>query len=1245
MNVNRASSLNSTDLSDGFREVFSFPGHKVLPRGMECLEVLEEKEFCTDVRDVYLSWDLLSAHVWVREHHPPAGKPMTKILHTLKFPTGCKGFISSIVYMPKLKIYLAAALDMCFKIYDKSLALVESIRHEERSLAYLKFLPGENLVAAASATGVSLWRLYRNSAANMAYTMERVFVFAEVREWMNRIEIEASLGHLYAFAGTSCYVFDFHKRRLLHRLERIHEMTVNAICWYGRSQFYLTGCGGGLIKCWTSLHYQDKHKSGPGDDMPTFSLLHTFRLHTASVTGLVLHPTSGMAVSTSLDGVVRLLNLENFTEIYNISLDGVGVVAMKLLDYAPKGKKAIMFADVNKCIRVWKITTAVGFFGVMNSNVVSVTKFENMHEELITNFYDKSDPVCRLRRMTDVNGKVAADEVFADCAGFGKRDSDTESDVEDDADVARKASGSSSRRSIRTRVGSANSGALGVGSNASGAKAKDNVELALKAVQLQMNRATLKKIAEEENKRSRAFLSPSYVGSLSTGPQDLRIFSDRGATVSVLEPEVIVDGIVCYTVSVYQHLLFCLFESGHLKTFCTRSADAPLLLTVDTRAGSQHGEVGLCISLTDHLPINAQRPAGKVNGEYLFDIRGNHIPWYISETIVIGCKSGALLFFDTLTNCEFCYILATAQQVPIVDMHYRHRKKELFTLGRGPSPTGALKSCIRVFNMPSLNCILEVGDLRSVSVFAIAPSLPYFGLGCTDGDVRIFVMQGYAAAGSSSKSSAQMEVMRQPGPGPDKAHRCTITSLAFCDEMKIFASCSADQIVMLWTYAKEYIRSLSYNMPVVCLAFNGPPGDLVFSQNNYLLTITKNIWDAGGALLAMEDLQSLDPWAVAGSTGMGMAEGLGVAGDKNPENEGRGEDEDIALVPRDHGLGPYCAPKMPPADGQEEEESTAARDSNSAAAALTHEIESIQLEEERNAHEKDSTDARRTMRLTQKRDADLFSAQALFSANFAKSSQRSTSRRLGLAQSQDPTLAEKKIGSFNPFGREIHHEQQGVGEIDTRHPRINVLPRKPAVMNRVADNLALSASKHVPLLSPRASIVLLATTAEKRAEINAERRALLAAAKSTAAPGAESTESASISRGAAIAFATIINQEYRIKRRTFHEAIGGGPGETPPEVPPEEIADKKVSLKELVQAQRLQRRVSQSLQRKSSSGARGTSNSAAPASDSDQESRSGSPESPYTTYATITETDVSLSPRPPDEIRPSSSTRTARFAV
>ena len=65
--------------------------------------------------------------------------------------------------------------------------------------------------------------------------------------------------------------------------------------------------------------------------------------------------------------------------------------------------------------------------------------------------------------------------------------------------------------------------------------------------------------------------STTYI--TSQAGRDLRLFTERSRLISCMDPEVLVDGIQCYTVSVHQQLLFCLLSPERSRS--TASAPAP----------------------------------------------------------------------------------------------------------------------------------------------------------------------------------------------------------------------------------------------------------------------------------------------------------------------------------------------------------------------------------------------------------------------------------------------------------------------------------------------------------------------------------------------------------------------------------------------------------------------------------------------------------------------------------------------
>jgi len=227
---------------------------------------------------------------------------------------------------------------------------------------------------------------------------------------------------------------------------------------------------------------------------------------------------------------------------------------------------------------------------------------------------------------------------------------------------------------------------------------------------------------------------------------------------------------------------------------------------------------------------------------YNKDLRGQPIPLGVDELVVMGCKSGLLLFLDTMNECRMARVLQAHQQ-QVDQVQYRHVRQELFTLGKMGKDANA-DSVIRVWSLPSLKCICEVKALANVSpqvsypnAFALSDHLPFFATGCTDGDVRVFVIMPpptLKPSETKTKTKQQQQQLEQPdfgfglaeGPaaialpsagtrsaaanyriaaGTDIAavgfgymevmlrngnnHESTVTAISFCDELQVRVLC------------------------------------------------------------------------------------------------------------------------------------------------------------------------------------------------------------------------------------------------------------------------------------------------------------------------------------------------------------------------------------------------------------------------------------------------------------------------
>jgi WD40 repeat protein len=154
---------------------------------------------------------------------------------------------------------------------------------------------------------------------------------------------------------------------------------------YDRSQFYVTGSEQGEIKCFSAIfnnsraRTQDQINNGRflKTEPSSLALLHTFNQHSRAVTGLVLHPSvPGLMISTSIDGSIRVLNLEALNQLFEVNLR-IPILNVKLLTRLTYN--GMLFSCSDGSVKLWKIVSCCKFFGSAPSEITSVTDVFNLH--------------------------------------------------------------------------------------------------------------------------------------------------------------------------------------------------------------------------------------------------------------------------------------------------------------------------------------------------------------------------------------------------------------------------------------------------------------------------------------------------------------------------------------------------------------------------------------------------------------------------------------------------------------------------------------------------------------------------------------------------------------------------------------------------------------------------------------------------------------------------------------------------
>jgi WD40 repeat protein len=840
-------------LKDGFQEMFIFRGHRLQLRGFNLVEWLEDTNRGTDYKvrfHYYISWDVKQVLLWKHDFQTFGSKP--QIVNQVKF-SNQPNYVCAIVHVTKMKVFLAAALDMSFKIFDRQLNLLESIHHEERAILQLEYDSNRDIIFSSGATGISAWKLYRNLSLDKSHVMEKLYTFEGCETWVTHMIYEPNFNRIYALKERSAQVLSLTKQAVITTLENVHDAPINAICWYERNQFYITGCSRGEIKCWTSnFNYRkasadnsassafnyntSAHQNPLGDDAlddnnnatnqahhsgasaagKKFALLHVFKGHTKAVTSIKLHPVSGLAISTSLDGFVKILNLEALNELFVIQCDA-GIINMRLLNLSANSC-ACLFAFDDATLRLWKITSVVEFFAVTSAHIDSFQIFDNLEGEL--EYY-------YLNSKHNTNTAVAK-QPFGEYqipALFQGREKQKTALI----------NGS-------TNVTSNNNNASNNSNNSNNNQEQQPPP---------QDEEELQDKANDEN-------STLYDKIIITeSSQDVRAFTDKGVLLGRLEPEHVVDSIKAYTVSVHQKLLIYLCEGDRIRVHCLRKFGFPLLFETSLKTNKKksgeegNGENGnildniaSCITLVDMVPSGAIRSPRNTTGDgihsqedyeeggvkkgYLFkkNLRGEDVPDFMECFLLVGLKTGTLLFMDLYNGLEVVLSLQ-AMHGDIIELKYRKKFHDLFVYGKDFTHTF---TTIKIYRLPDMELTNEINELKYVSCFNVSPNLTFFGVGCSNGSIHLF--------SHHIEDHSVTEVINS-----SENHDARVNHICFCDDMRIYISCSQDSTVNFWDYEKRLIRSIIFNIVSNCLALNGRLGDVIIGQNQYLLTIPRRIWD------------------------------------------------------------------------------------------------------------------------------------------------------------------------------------------------------------------------------------------------------------------------------------------------------------------------------------------------------------------------------------------------------------------
>ncbi|XP_022109571.1 uncharacterized protein LOC110989469 isoform X2 [Acanthaster planci] len=133
-------------------------------------------------------------------------------------------------------------------------------------------------------------------------------------DWVRDLQIDKRLRQLVVLCDEGVHIIDYQTNKQIFFIRNWHETALTSCVFYRRLEYFITAAMDGSIKVWNAVVY---------------SQVHEFIGHYDCVTGLVMHPSDPLLISSSKDGTIRVWRLDTFELTQRLDV-GEKILGMRL---------------------------------------------------------------------------------------------------------------------------------------------------------------------------------------------------------------------------------------------------------------------------------------------------------------------------------------------------------------------------------------------------------------------------------------------------------------------------------------------------------------------------------------------------------------------------------------------------------------------------------------------------------------------------------------------------------------------------------------------------------------------------------------------------------------------------------------------------------------------------------------------------------------------------------------------------
>ncbi|KAK2182785.1 hypothetical protein NP493_336g03008 [Ridgeia piscesae] len=263
--------------------------------------------------------------------------------------------ITSIVYGRNMNIYFALGKDFDLMVLNRDFQQTCKVSSQLRSVVFMVFNPVTNELITGGVGGTKIWKYEQLAELSWScLTPMSNYQLVLKRElpsvggsWVKRVDLDERLQQLYC-----CSSMDIHAYRMdgseVFSFLRAHTLGITGCVYSHTAQLLVSSAEDTTVKVWNV-------KGG---------WIHTFHGHSRGITNLLLHPEChATAVTSSLDGSVRMWSLHTLEPLYSVVVSSDGIKWMGLMD------DNLLYLSTLRELTVWSLNHVTDFWALTRCHI------------------------------------------------------------------------------------------------------------------------------------------------------------------------------------------------------------------------------------------------------------------------------------------------------------------------------------------------------------------------------------------------------------------------------------------------------------------------------------------------------------------------------------------------------------------------------------------------------------------------------------------------------------------------------------------------------------------------------------------------------------------------------------------------------------------------------------------------------------------------------------------------------------